>query len=81
MEKIREFVQVRTLSSVGVPFGDDPDGGVDRPNYMVGLVQIFSEKTRTILSQKAVLGYPVHVVFNFDQSFVDYCIRKGLTCV
>ena len=44
------------------------------------LVNIFSEKARTIIRQKYVVCYPVHfVLFNSDPSFVDYCILKGLT--
>ena len=73
---------MRTLSSVEVPFCDDPEGGVDGLRSMVGMVKMFSGKTRTSVSQKAVVGYPVYVVLsNVDSSFVDCGIRKGLTCV
>ena len=72
---------MRTLSSVGVPFCDEPEGGVDGIRSMVGMVTLFSGKTRTRLSQNTVVGHPVHVFFNFDPSFVKYCVRKGLTCV
>ena len=62
---------MRSLSSVRVPFCDERAGEVDLLLSMVGLVEMFSDKKRSSLIQKAVVGYPVHVFFNFDPSFVD----------
>ena len=52
------------------------------PTFCVSLLQLFSDKTHTSLGSAAVVGYPVHLVLlNYDDSFREYCIRSGLSCV
>lgn len=58
------------------------DGKDTREKSFAGMVQLYSDKSRTSLKESSFQFYPMHVnLLNFSEQYRRYCIVEGMTVV